>query len=174
MDPSPINTKPINKMKYIFFLIIIFCIGSCKKETNNPNTMSNSSNSNSINPIVGTWTRYEFYKVEIQQNGTVCQNNGYNTDGIDITFNADGTYSGAAWGSGTWTYNSSTGEVNWTNLDPTPVKIYYNRQSIPWCSLTIPAGSQNPTLYFNYNLSLGAANGECQFYLYTQQRMRKN
>ena len=156
-------------MKSTLYLFISFVLFGCATEEDVVPSTANS-------PIVGTWTRYEFYQVEIQQNGTVCQNGGVTSSGIEITFNADGTYSGSSWGSGTWTYDATSGIVTRTSSGSTSTSevIYYNVPQIPWSPLTTPSGTQNPTLYVSYDLSLGSANGGCQYYMYTQQRMSKN
>ena len=106
------------------------------------------------------------------QSGTVCSNYGIPSSGMEITFKSDGTYSTTT-GYGTWSYDSSTAKVTRSDSSSFSEVIYYNKPQIPWSSVVTTPGSQIPTLYWNYDQSLGSANGSCQYYEYIQQRMRK-
>ena len=172
-----LRVKTIIMRKTLLLITVMINLFGCQQNSPAPSssstnavpTSTNSASSDSL--IVGTWSRYAYYEVQIKQNNTVCLNQVSNATGCNLTFNSNGTYTGSCWGSGTWTFTPSTNRLLMSsNQYP---YIYLNNAQSPWCSLVTPVGSQTPTLYFNSDMSNTTGGVACDYYRYSQQRMRK-
>lgn len=174
----------IMRISLLLVVITLFLFNCKKKEssksssgtsaaTTNTTTTTNSvvaSHTDSL--IIGTWSSYGYYGVDLYANGNICSGGTITpATGISIVFSANKTFTCVQYGSGTWSYNPSNSRLTLNNT--TVESAYYNISQVPGCNLTTPVGTWNPTLYFNYPES-GARNlNACQYYIFSQHRFRK-
>lgn len=152
-------------MKPIIFIVSLsFLLSGCEEEPPVDETSS----------IVGTWESYSFYSVAIKSDGTICTETHEPNSGIEVTFEEDGTFiNGAA--QGTWSFNSSNKTITTSIKAGSGISteiIYLDKKEIPWNSHVTPDPTESPTMFVNWDKSLGSANS-CQYYMYNQRRFKK-
>ncbi|MBK7131124.1 MAG: hypothetical protein IPM74_11055 [Crocinitomicaceae bacterium] len=156
------------KKNIIFIVSLSFLFSGCEDE---PETVDYTST------IVGTWESYAWYGIDIESDGTIC-NEDYvaPNPGIKFTFEEDGTFIMDSGAQGTWSFNNVNMTISTSiliggapNANET---IYLNKKEIPWNSHETPSATESPTIFVNWDGSLGSASN-CQYYKYSQRRFKK-
>ena len=136
------------------------CLHSCKKE-DDVTTESKAEQQNNKSPIAGIFVQYESYKREQYPNGTIITDevqSGYYPQS-KITFYENNHFLrsngniGSNEDTGSYTYNSKTGEIVLSNFNTSPGNptMYYNMKQFPYdTSINVtPTTQSGNIIYWN-------------------------